>query len=190
MSPEAVAYIASVVGRELPQPEPAHSTPRIRNEIDDSDEDDAAASREPRVRGRAPIFEHGQRSIASLMSDIEREVIALPDLQRPFVWEDTKVRDLLDSLFVGFPVGTLVLWHTSSDKEARALGAERPGLRATTLVIDGQQRLTSLYAVMRGVEIVGKDGATRNITSRSGHATADSRSRTRRSATTQSSFPT
>ena len=95
---------------------------------------------------------------------IEREVIALPDLQRPFVWEDTKVRDLLDSLFLGFPVGTLVFWHTSNDKDARALGAERPGLRATTLVIDGQQRLTSLYAVMRGLEVVGKDGAMRKIT--------------------------
>jgi hypothetical protein len=98
------------------------------------------------------------------MSDIEREVIALPDLQRPFVWEDTGARQLLDSLFVGFPVGTLVFWHTSNDKDARALGAERPGLRATTLVIDGQQRLTSLYAVMRGVDVVGKDGATRKIT--------------------------
>jgi len=160
--PEAVVYIASVVGRDLPQP--VIETPDSEPLDDASDEDDAAASREPRVRGRAPIFEHGQRSIASLMSDIEREVIALPDLQRPFVWEDTKVRDLLDSLFLGFPVGTLVLWHTSTDKDARALGAERPGLRATTLVIDGQQRLTSLYAVMRGVEIVGKDGATRRIT--------------------------
>jgi hypothetical protein len=97
------------------------------------------------------------------MSDIEREVIALPDLQRPFVWEDTGARQLLDSLFVGFPVGTLVFWQTSNDKDARALGAERPGLRATTLVIDGQQRLTSLYAVMRGVDVVGKDGATRKI---------------------------
>jgi hypothetical protein len=163
-APEAVGYIASVVSRELPQPEPAAYT-RDSEQLDDaSDEDDAGASREPRVRGRAPIFEHGQRSIASLMSDIEREVIALPDLQRPFVWEDTKVRDLLDSLFLGFPVGTLVLWHTSDDKDARALGAERPGLRATTLVIDGQQRLTSLYAVMRGVEVVGKNGATRKIT--------------------------
>ena len=160
--PEAVTHIGSVVGRELPQPEPVVET-QESEQLDD-DEDDAGASREPRVRGRAPIFEHGQRSIASLMSDIEREVIALPDLQRPFVWEDTKVRDLLDSLFLGFPVGTLVLWHTSNDKDARALGAERPGLRATTLVIDGQQRLTSLYAVMRGVEVVGKDGAARNVT--------------------------
>jgi len=162
--PEAVAYIASVVGRELPQPAPLVDAEDSEQRDDDSDEDDVVASREPRVRGRAPIFEHGQRSIASLVSDIEREVIALPDLQRPFVWEDTKVRDLLDSLFLGFPVGTLVLWHTANDREARALGAERPGLRATTLVIDGQQRLTSLYAVMRGVDVVGKDGGTRKIT--------------------------
>ncbi len=160
--PEAVAYIASVVCRELPQPV---AEAQDSEQLDGpSDEDDASASHEPRVRGRAPIFEHGQRSIASLMSDIEREVIALPDLQRPFVWEDTGAQKLLDSLFVGFPVGTLVFWHTSDDKDARALGAERPGLRATTLVIDGQQRLTALYAVMRGAVVVGKDGVTRKIT--------------------------
>jgi hypothetical protein len=159
--PEAVTYIANVVGRELPQPVPE---PQDSEQLDDgSDEDDTSTSGEPRVRGRAPIFEHGQRSIASLISDIERGVIALPDLQRPFVWEDTKVRDLLDSLFVGFPVGTLVFWHTSNEKDARALGAERSGLRATTLVIDGQQRLTSLYAVMRGADVIGKDGAMRKI---------------------------
>ena len=161
-TPEAVDYIAHYVGRDLPQP-----VPDVRDEeqFDDAnDEEDARASREPRVRGRAPIFEPGQRSIASLMEDIEREVIALPDLQRPFVWEDTKVRDLLDSLFVGFPVGTLVFWHTSNERDARALGAERPGLQATTLVIDGQQRLTSLYAIMKGVEVVGKDGEPRKIT--------------------------
>lgn len=162
--PEAVVYIASVVGRELPQPEPGAEIQDFELPDEASDEDDPETSRQPLIRGRAPIFEHGQRSIASLMSDIEREVIALPDLQRTFVWEDTKVRDLLDSLFVGFPVGTLVFWHTSNEKEARAIGAERPGLRATTLVIDGQQRLTSLYAVMRGVEVVGKDGAARRVT--------------------------
>jgi Protein of unknown function DUF262 len=135
-APEAVTYIASVVGRELPQP--VAEAPDSEQLDDASDDDDTSASREPRVRGRAPIFEHGQRSIASLVSDIEREVIALPDLQRPFVWEDTKVRELLDSLFVGFPVGTLVFWHTSNDKDARSLGAERSGLRASTLVIDGR----------------------------------------------------
>jgi hypothetical protein len=164
-APEAISYVASVVGRDLPQPVPVALSPDVEQEDDESEEQDSAVSREPRIRGRAPIFEHGQRSIASLISDIEpeRAAIALPDLQRPFVWEDTKVRELLDSLFQGFPVGTLVLWHTTNEKDARALGADRPGLRATTLVIDGQQRLTSLYAVMRGQEVIGKDGEKRRI---------------------------
>jgi hypothetical protein len=159
-SPEAVDYVSAIVGRRLPQP-----IPRLEPIADGGDEDDDGeeVSREPHVRGRAPIFEHGQRSIASLLSDIERGVIALPDLQRPFVWEDTKVRDLLDSLFLGFPVGTLVFWHTSSERDARGLGADRPELRAQTLVIDGQQRLTSLFAVMNGVQIIGRDGDARRI---------------------------
>ena len=183
--PEVVAYISSVVGRDLPQPV---AEMQDSERLDDaSDEDDAGESHEPRLRGRVPIFEPGQRAIASLMDDIERGVIALPDLQRPFVWEDTQIRRLLDSLFVGFPVGTLVFWHTSDEKEARALATKRPLFGATTLVIDGQQRLTSLYAVMRGVTVVGKDGAVRKIQSRSGRETDDSRSPTRRSVTTLSS---
>jgi hypothetical protein len=161
-TPEAIHCLSTVLGRDLPQPEPGSEVPLPDGDAD-PEEEEVGAARAPKVRGRAPIFETGQRSIASLISDIERGVIALPDLQRPFVWEDTKVRDLLDSLFVGFPVGTLVFWHTSDDKDARALGAKRPGLRATTLVIDGQQRLTSLFAVMKGEEVVGKDGEMRKI---------------------------
>ncbi|MBG0799529.1 DUF262 domain-containing protein [Methylocystis sp. L43] len=161
-APEAIKCLSSILGRELPQPEPKPDQTATDLD-DDSDDADVTTARKPRVRGRAPIFETGQRSIASLASDIERGVIALPDLQRPFVWEDTKVRDLLDSLFIGFPVGTLVLWHPSGDTEVRALGATRPDLGATTLVIDGQQRLTSLYAVMKGEEVVGKDCDVRRI---------------------------
>lgn len=160
--PEAVAYVSSIVNRQLPQPAPS-SALESDGGNDDSGEEDVQLSREPRIRGRAPIFEHGQRSIASLMSDIERNVIALPDLQRPFVWEDRQIRDLLDSLFVGFPVGTLVFWHTSNEKDARALGADNAALRAATLVIDGQQRLTSLYAVYTGCEVIDKNGAPRTI---------------------------
>jgi hypothetical protein len=162
-TPEAINYLSTVLKRDLPQPEPGSELP-LPDVDTDAEEEDVGTSREPKVRGRAPIFENGQRSIASLISDIEQGVIALPELQRPFVWEDTKVRDLLDSLFVGFPVGTLVFWHTSDDRGARALGASRPGLHATTLVIDGQQRLTSLYAVLKGEPVVGKDGERRKIT--------------------------
>ena len=161
-SPEAVTYIASEVGRELPQPKPTEDS---GDDSDDDEEGEAAVvSREPVVRGRAPIFEHGQRSIASLVSAIEHEEIALPDLQRPFVWEDVKVRDLLDSLFLGFPVGTLLFWYTSSTNDSRTVGGDRPGLRSNALIIDGQQRLTSLYAVTRGVEVIGKAGEPRKIT--------------------------
>jgi hypothetical protein len=70
-APEAVSYIASVVGRELPQPVPVVPSADTEQVDDESEEDDQGVSREPRVRGRAPIFEHGQRSIASLISDIE-----------------------------------------------------------------------------------------------------------------------
>jgi hypothetical protein len=162
-TPEAVNIVARIIGRELPQPVPerlAVDTPVAQGD----DQDDTPASREPRARGRAPIFEPGQRSIASLLNDLEQGLIALPDLQRQFVWEDTGARQLLDSLFLGFPVGTLVFWHTANDPDARVVGHDRPGLRANVLVIDGQQRLTSLYAVIKGVDVVGKDGATRRIT--------------------------
>lgn len=160
-SPESVRVLTKLVGRELPQPVPERTS--VDTSVEDDEEDDSPASREPRVRGRAPIFEPGQRSIASLLGDIEQGLIALPDLQRQFVWEDTGARQLLDSLFLGFPVGTLVFWHASND-EARTLGAEKPSLRANVLVIDGQQRLTSLFAVIKRVDVVGKDGATRRIT--------------------------
>jgi hypothetical protein len=101
--PEAVTYIASVVCRELPQPV---AETQDSGQLDDArDEDDTSASHEPRIRGRAPIFEHGQRSIASLMDEIAREVIALSDLQRPFVWEDTKVRDSPRLALRRFPAG-------------------------------------------------------------------------------------
>lgn len=161
--PEGVALVAESLGRELPQPIPAAEALKDAEDDPSSDEGEEEASREPQRRGRAPIFEHSQRAISTLLDEIDRGVIALPDLQRPFVWEDTKVRDLLDSLFLGFPVGTLVLWHTSSDKEARAVGADRAALRANTLVIDGQQRLTSLAAAVGGKEIIDKDGEKRRI---------------------------
>lgn len=161
--PEAVAYVARIVGHDLPQPEPAAETAQDTDDAG-NEADDVAARREPCIRGRTQRFERSERSVVTLMAEIEREVIALPDLQRPFVWEDSKVRDLLDSLFLGFPVGTLVLWHTATEKAARALGTERTSTRPTTLIIDGQQRLTALSAVIRGVEVVGKDGEKRRIT--------------------------
>ena len=159
--PEAVALIGQAVGRILPQPV-AEEEPV--EEVDaDGASDTTEEGRTPIVRGRAPIFELGNQSLLGLVDEIERDRIALPDLQRPFVWEDTEVRDLLDSLFVGFPVGTLVFWQASGDTDARMVGTTTASTRATTLVIDGQQRLTSLYAVIRGAEVVAQDGSRYRI---------------------------
>jgi hypothetical protein len=154
-----VKYVASAVGRELPQPDAQAPTEQDEGDV----REESAPSKAPVQRGRPPIFENGNRTIATLVEEIDKEGIALPDMQRPFIWEDTKVRDLLDSLFVGYPVGTLVLWRTSDEREARVFGSENRTLRATTLVIDGQQRLTSLFAVMRGKHIIDKDGTRRLI---------------------------
>jgi hypothetical protein len=162
--PEVVDFVAQEVGRALPQPSLDAAEPVV-DESDDEEGDapEAAAAREPALRGRPPIFDKGHRSIVSLLADVERGAIALPDLQRPFVWPDTKVRDLLDSLFVGFPTGSVVLWHTDGPTDAHVLGGTARAPRAASLVIDGQQRLTSLYAVMKGVAVVDKDGEQRTI---------------------------
>ncbi len=156
-APEVVNYLSREVGRELPQPS---AIARIDEDPTPDEEPERAV---PRVRGRAPLFIHQQISISTLLGMIEQGTMALPDLQRPFVWEDTKVRDLLDSLFVGFPVGTLVLWQVLDGMEARNVGGIDT-LRVTTLIIDGQQRLTSLLAVMRGAQITDRDGSRRRIT--------------------------
>lgn len=88
------------MGRDLPQPKPTLEKTGSESDTGPPTDEEPLESRVPKTRGRAPIFEYGQRAIASLMSDIERGIVALPDLQRPFVWEDTKVRNLLDSLFI------------------------------------------------------------------------------------------
>lgn len=159
-SSTAVEWLGREVRRELPQPSIAAvvATP----EPEESSEDGVESARIA-VRGRSPIFNVSNMQISHLLGMIEHKTLALPDLQRPFVWEDRNVRDLLDSLFVGFPVGTLVLWQVSDGKDARAVGGADQ-LQVTTLIIDGQQRLTSLYAVLRGAEVTDGDGTRRRIT--------------------------
>lgn len=159
-TPEAIALLSRILGRDLPSP----SEPTVTQQPDDGDTaDDPAANRAAIAKGRSPIFETSNRKVSSLLEEVELGTLALPDMQRPFVWEDSRVRDLLDSLFLGFPVGTLVLWKTETPQQAHALGGEDKLLRATTLVIDGQQRLTSLYAVLRAKEVIDKSGQGRRI---------------------------
>ncbi|NMM88641.1 hypothetical protein B2J88_30565 [Rhodococcus sp. SRB_17] len=88
-------------------------------------------------------------NVQSLVDSVHSGVIQLPDLQRPFVWPKSKIRDLLDSMYRGYPVGEIMFWNVSQENTSRAISGatERMGSHQ---IIDGQQRLTSLYAVFKG----------------------------------------
>lgn len=87
-----------------------------------------------------------------LLSWIKTGEIAIPEIQRPFVWDATKVRNFLDSLYRGFPVGYLILWRNPTIKLKD--GTLSAGKR---ILIDGQQRITALIASLLGREVLNKD---------------------------------
>jgi hypothetical protein len=103
------------------------------------------------------LFKDTTYSVFGLIEDIKQGEVALPDIQRPFVWGTTKVRDLLDSMYKGFPVGYLLFWETGVEAGARQIGVNVKEKVPRLLIVDGQQRLTSLYAVITGSEIVKDD---------------------------------
>jgi hypothetical protein len=88
--------------------------------------------------------------------EVESGKLGLPELQRGYVWKATKVRDLLDSMLKGYPIGYLMIWDSadSTDKSKQIGTDNKPYTAPKSLVIDGQQRLTSLFAVMRGKKII------------------------------------
>lgn len=102
-------------------------------------------------------------SVSLLIESIGRGEVALPDIQRPFVWQASKVRDLLDSMYRGFPVGYLLFWETGAEPGARQIGGGSKEAVARLMIVDGQQRLTSLYAVMTGREVMREDYSTGRI---------------------------
>ena len=103
------------------------------------------------------VFKDASYNLAGLLSRIEHGEIALPDIQRPFVWSNARVRDLFDSMYKGFPVGYLLFWSTGADTGARQIGVSDKQTVPALLIVDGQQRLTSLFAVITGTPVVRKD---------------------------------
>ena len=104
------------------------------------------------------LFRTTRFDLDHLVKNIDRGEVALPDIQRPFVWSAAKARDLLDSMFHGFPVGYLLFWATAAPVGARQIGTDAKDEKVPRwLIVDGQQRLTSLYAVLTGHPIVRQD---------------------------------
>ena len=103
------------------------------------------------------VYKEAKYDLDGLLANIDYGTIALPDIQRPFVWSNARVRDLLDSMYKGFPVGYLLFWATGAAVGVKKIGTETKQSAPSLLIVDGQQRLTSLYAVMRAKEIVRED---------------------------------
>jgi len=95
------------------------------------------------------IFRTSPWQVSNLVGAVESGSLQLPDLQRPFVWPTSKVRDLFDSMYRGYPVGMLMFWDVPAKGETRAIGGPvHQG--ASHQIVDGQQRLTSLFAAIKG----------------------------------------
>ena len=103
-------------------------------------------------------YDVNNNSIQSLLNWIRDGDIASPEIQRPFVWDSTKVRDLIDSLYEGFPVGYIIVWK-NPDVRLKD-GTISSGKK---ILIDGQQRITALQAAIVGEKVVGSDYRKKRI---------------------------
>ncbi len=101
-----------------------------------------------------------EATVEELVAMIERGELRLPEMQRRYVWRATRVRDLLDSLYRGYPSGAILLWETDEDVPLQDMAVQQKQnpYQRTRLLLDGQQRLTSLSAVIRGepVQVRGR----------------------------------
>lgn len=99
-------------------------------------------------------------SVSELVNMVSRGELQLPEMQRQYVWRATRVRDLLDSLYRGYPSGLILAWKSNEDVDTRdfAIDTQRSESQTKMLLLDGQQRLTSLSAVLNGqpVEVRGR----------------------------------
>src|SRR5205823_9393354 len=93
-----------------------------------------------------------EATVEELVGMIERGELRLPEMQRQYVWRSPRVRDLLDSLYRGYPSGAILLWETDEavPLQDMAVAQAVSPYTSTRLLLDGQQRLTSLSAVVRG----------------------------------------
>lgn len=100
------------------------------------------------------VFKKVDYTLGNLIEYIKLGEIGLPTIQRPFVWKNAKVRDLFDSMYKGYPVGYLLFWQNFLADSTRVIGADEKQKPPRLLIVDGQQRLTSLYAVIKDIPIV------------------------------------
>ena len=99
-----------------------------------------------------------QQPVDTLLSWVKSGQVAIPEMQRPFVWDSTKVRDLLDSLYNGFPIGYLITWQSA---DVGLKDGSKSAFRQ--ILIDGQQRITAMTAALVGQQVVDKSYRKKRI---------------------------
>lgn len=99
-----------------------------------------------------PCYSVNSHPVETILAWVKAGEIAIPEIQRPFVWDATNVRDLLDSLFQGYPVGYLIAWRNPSVRLRDGSLSE-----GKKVLIDGQQRVTALMAAVLGYQVLTKD---------------------------------
>lgn len=112
----------------------------------------------------AEIYSVTEFTINHLIEKIDSGELGLPELQRPFIWSDSKVRDLFDSMMRGYPIGYLMLWESPAIDKKKYIGVDaHSNGEPRDVIIDGQQRLTSLYAVMKGKKVINSKYEEKSI---------------------------
>jgi uncharacterized protein with ParB-like and HNH nuclease domain len=99
-----------------------------------------------------PKYSVNQHPISVILSWIQAKAVAIPEIQRPFVWDSTKVRDLIDSLYQGYPVGYLIAWQNPTVRLKD--GSTAAGKK---ILIDGQQRVMALMAALLGEKVINSE---------------------------------
>ena len=93
-----------------------------------------------------------QHLTGTILSWINSREVVIPEIQRPFVWDATKVRDLMDSLYQGYPIGYFIIWRNPSVRLKNGRTAE-----GKKILIDGQQRVIALEAAILGNYVINKE---------------------------------
>lgn len=97
-------------------------------------------------------YDVNNKQISLLLADIKAKNIAIPDIQRPFVWKPTDVRDLIDSLYNGYPIGYLIVWKSP---DVNLKGGQK--FTGQNILIDGQQRVTGLETAVCGHTVIDEN---------------------------------
>lgn len=100
----------------------------------------------------AQKYSVNQYLISNILSEVQQGQITIPEIQRPFVWDSIKVRDLMDSLYQGYPIGYIITWKNPNVRLKD--GSQSSGKK---ILIDGQQRVTALRAAILGEKVINKE---------------------------------